>query len=78
MFTGKLRNIYIFFPVLFSGVLLHVSMSSHEFRLSLFFYIVAMTTTFILFEIAAFYEWVHPFGALTFIKPPRDEIFHWA
>ncbi|XP_017958941.1 uncharacterized protein LOC108653137 [Drosophila navojoa] len=78
VFTAKLQNCYIFFLVLFSGVLLHVSMSSHELRLSLFFYIVAMTTTFVLFEFAAFYEWVHPFGSLSFIKPPRDEIFRWA
>ncbi|XP_002006640.3 uncharacterized protein LOC6580841 [Drosophila mojavensis] len=78
VFTAKLQNCYIFFLVLFFGVLFHVSMSSHELRLSLFFYIVAMTTTFILFEFAAFYKWVHHFGSLTFIKPPRDQIYHWA
>ncbi|XP_064536109.1 uncharacterized protein LOC135426757 isoform X3 [Drosophila montana] len=78
MGTAKSETCFNFFLIIFFGTLFHVSMSANEFRMSLFYYLLTLSSSFILFQMAAYSEWVHPFGALHTIQPPRETRQHWA
>ncbi|XP_030563556.1 uncharacterized protein LOC115764569 isoform X1 [Drosophila novamexicana] len=78
METAKSETCFNFFLVIFFGTLFHVSMSANEFRMSLFYYLLIFCSSFVVFQMAAYSEWVHPFGALHTIQPPRETRKHWA
>ncbi|XP_022229891.2 uncharacterized protein LOC111079162 [Drosophila obscura] len=62
--TGPTETCINFLFLIFGFSLFHVSMSGYEFRMSLFFYLLAVTIIYLIFQWMTYYSWVHSFATL--------------
>ncbi|XP_033249366.1 uncharacterized protein LOC108161262 [Drosophila miranda] len=62
--TGPTETCIHFLFIIFGFSLFHVSMSGYEFRMSLFFYLLAVTGIYMIFQWMTYYNWVHSFATL--------------
>ncbi|XP_017836426.1 mitochondrial sodium/calcium exchanger protein isoform X2 [Drosophila busckii] len=68
----------VFFLLICFGSLLHISMSGYEFRMSLFFYMLAMDMAYFTFIYYFSHDWLRSFGAFNYILPPFESKKVWA